>query len=67
MITSAGVVTHDEPAAFFMAGLPGAGKTEFTVSLKDASRLKVVRIDMDEIATQIEAYNPLQADLFRPP
>lgn len=66
MITSAGVIEHPEPAAFFMAGLPGAGKTEFTVNLIDELDLKVVRIDMDEIASQIESYNPLQADAFRP-
>ena len=65
MITNAGVIAHPEPAAFFMAGLPGAGKTEFTVNLIRELDLKVVRIDMDEIATHIDAYNPLQADAFR--
>lgn len=66
MITRAGVIAHPEPAAFFMAGLPGAGKTEFTVNLLKESKLKAVRIDMDEIATQIELYDPMQADAFRP-
>lgn len=66
MITDAGVERHDEPAAFFMAGLPCAGKTEFTKNLIKENRLKVVRIDMDEIAAQIDLYDPLQADAFRP-
>ena len=65
MITDAQVVAHPEPAAFFMAGLPGAGKTEFTVNLIKEISLKVVRIDMDEIATHIDSYDPLQADAFR--
>ena len=65
MITDAKVVAHEEPAAFFMAGLAGAGKTEFTVNLIKELDLRVVRIDMDEIATHIDAYNPLQADAFR--
>ena len=65
MITDTKVITHPEPAAFFMAGLPGAGKTEFTVNLIKEIELKVVRIDMDEIATYIDSYDPLQADAFR--
>lgn len=65
MITRAGVKAHDEPAAFFMAGLPGAGKTEFTTNLINDLSLKVVRIDMDEIATHIEGYTPEEAHAFR--
>ena len=65
MITSSGVQPHPEPAAFFMAGLPGAGKTEFTQSLIKELGLKVVCIDMDEIATHIDKYDPLKADAFR--
>lgn len=65
MITSAGVEPHDEPAAFFMAGLPGAGKTEFTKNLIGELSLKTVRIDMDEIATHIDGYEPQQAHAFR--
>jgi len=55
----------DSPAAIFTAGLPGAGKTEFTKELlKDLSD-KALRIDMDEIACLIEGYSPKTADLFR--
>lgn len=66
IITQSGALPHDEPAAFFMAGLPGAGKTEFTKNLIKENNLKVVRIDMDEIAERIDLYDPLQADAFRP-
>jgi predicted ABC-type ATPase len=65
MVTASNALPHDEPAAFFMAGLPGAGKTEFTINLIQDLSLKVVRIDMDEIATHIDAYDPLHADAFR--
>jgi len=65
MVTASGTQAHDEPAAFFMAGLPGAGKTEFTINLIKDLALKVVRIDMDEIATHIDTYDPLHADAFR--
>lgn len=66
VIIQSGAHAHNEPAAFFMAGLPGSGKTEFTKNLIDEAKLKVVRIDMDEIASQIDAYDPLYADAFRP-
>lgn len=65
LVTNSGVVAHPEPAAFFMAGLPGAGKTEFTKNLIIDLSLKVVRIDMDEIASQIEGYKPEEAHAFR--
>lgn len=65
MITESGVIQHPEPAAFFMAGLPGAGKTEFTKNLVSELELKTVRIDMDEIASQIDTYDPMYADAFR--
>lgn len=55
----------DKPACIFMAGLPGAGKTEFTQKIITESNIKVVRIDMDEIATHIALYKPENADKFR--
>ena len=57
--------SSDQPAGIFTAGLPGAGKTEFTVNLLKDIINKPVRIDMDEIATHIEGYNPKIADKFR--
>lgn len=54
-----------EPSGIFTAGLPGAGKTEFTVALIEELSVRPVRIDMDEIASEMENYNPRKADLFR--
>lgn len=57
---------HSNPSAIFMAGLPGAGKTEFSKNLiKIVGGLKAVRIDMDEIASQIKGYRPEIADKYR--
>ena len=54
------------PSAIFMAGLPGAGKTEFSKNLVDiVGGTKAVRIDMDEIASQIKDYTPEKANEFR--
>jgi UDP-N-acetylglucosamine kinase len=53
------------PAAIFTAGLPGAGKTEFTVELLKGLSKKPLRMDMDEIAQLIEGYKPEIADKFR--
>jgi len=55
----------DNPAGIFTAGLPGAGKTEFTKNLLEEIVDKPVRIDMDEIAELIEGYKPEIADKFR--
>jgi predicted ABC-type ATPase len=56
---------NESPAAIFTAGLPGAGKTEFTEELLKDITDKTLRIDMDEIAGLIEGYSPKTADLFR--
>ena len=65
LITESRARAGDEPAAFFMAGLPGAGKTEFTKNLIQMLGLNVVRIDMDEIASFIDGYQPEKAHAFR--
>lgn len=57
--------TSNYPAAIFTAGLPGAGKTEFTVELLKGIDPKPLRIDMDAIAQLIDGYNPKIADKFR--
>lgn len=64
-IKQSGAIPDDNPSAIFMAGLPGSGKTEFTKRLISNSNLKVLRLDMDEIATNIEGYKPDIADKFR--
>lgn len=58
------------PSSYFMAGSPGAGKTEWSKSFiktlieKEPDR-KVVRIDPDEIRESIEGYIPEKAALFQ--
>ncbi len=65
-IEKSGAKPNPNPSAFFMAGLPGAGKTEFSKNLiKLVGGAKAVRIDMDEIATRIKGYHPESADEFR--
>lgn len=65
LIAKSGATRTENPAAIFMAGLPGAGKTEFTKHLIKKAQLKVVRLDMDEIATCVEGYRPEVADKYR--
>lgn len=65
LISTSGATKSISPAAIFMAGLPGAGKTEFTKNWIGNSGLKVVRLDMDEIASQIDSYSPKKADKYR--
>lgn len=67
-IKKSGAKTTPNPAAIFMAGLPGAGKTEFSKELiKNIGGTKAVRIDMDEIASKIKGYRPEEADQYREP
>ncbi len=56
-----------EPAAIFMAGLPGAGKTELSRNLIADAGVFPLRIDMDEIASLLPDYEPEKADEFRKP
>lgn len=58
-------VAHEQPVGIFTAGLPGAGKTEFTQELLKDLLDPPLRIDMDEIAQLIEGYSPSKANLFR--
>lgn len=58
-------IAHEQPVGIFTAGLPGAGKTEFTQELLKDLIDPPLRIDMDEIAQLIEGYSPSKANLFR--
>lgn len=58
-------VSSEEPSGIFMAGLPGVGKTEFTVELIKSFYPEPLRIDMDEIAQLIQGYKSEIADKFR--
>lgn len=67
-IQKSGARSIDNPSAIFMAGLPGAGKTEFSKNLVGIiGGAKAVRIDMDEIASQIKDYTSEKADKYREP
>jgi hypothetical protein len=57
--------SKESPSGIFTAGLPGVGKTEFTIELLKEIIDKPLRIDMDEIASLIEGYRPEIADKFR--
>lgn len=52
------IPAKENPFSIFMAGSPGAGKTEFSKSfIKSNSPFSVVRIDADEIKKIIPQYN----------
>lgn len=65
MVREAGVEPDAEPGAFFMAGLPGAGKTEISKNMIADFKVPILRIDMDEIAEELPGYKPEHADKFR--
>ncbi|MBQ7802536.1 zeta toxin family protein [Candidatus Saccharibacteria bacterium] len=65
MISNSGATPSENLSGIFMAGLPGAGKTELSRALVEIANLRPVRIDMDELATFIEGYTPEKADVFR--
>lgn len=67
LIKKSDAQSEAEPAAFFMAGLPGSGKTEISKNLIKESGVKLFRIDMDEIAECLSGYTPERADEFRKP
>lgn len=45
------------PVSIFMAGSPGAGKTEFSRRFLKVNKLNMVRIDADDIKEFIPQYN----------
>ena len=55
-----------EPVSVFMAGSPGAGKTEASTALLNLfSNTRVVRIDPDDLRHEFEAYKGGNAWLFQ--
>lgn len=60
---------YERPVTFFMAGSPGAGKTEFSKNfLKNAYEeigMPIVRIDADEIRDLCPGYNGKNSHLFQ--
>jgi len=56
----------EKPFSFFMAGSPGAGKTEFSKRLIEImSPVSIVRIDADEIRDFIPQYNGKNSDIVQ--
>jgi len=69
-LTSVSVYAPDEsPMSFFMAGSPGAGKTEYSQniikSLEEHKNRKVIRIDADEFRSHIPGYTGTNSYLFQ--
>lgn len=59
------------PVSVFMAGSPGAGKTEASKALLDELEntekgRKILRIDPDELRTEFEDYSGSNSSLFQP-
>ena len=52
------------PASFFMAGAPGAGKTETAIMLLKQLNVSAIRIDPDEIKKWIPEYQGSKSELF---
>jgi UDP-N-acetylglucosamine kinase len=62
---SAQIVSDNQPVTLFMAGSPGAGKTEISKRLVARFEQKPVRIDADEIRSQCPGYTGENAHLFQ--
>ena len=60
---------EQNPVSVFMAGSPGAGKTEHSKNLIEMlernKRRKVIRIDADELRSLIPGYNGKNSSLFQ--
>lgn len=61
-------VPEANPVPVFMAGSPGAGKTEASIALlklKDADGARILRIDPDELRELLPGYNGANSWLFQ--
>lgn len=64
-ITDAGCVPDQRPASIFMAGTPGAGKTEVARNLNKEFKVRAIHIDADEIRKLCPGYAGENAALFQ--
>jgi UDP-N-acetylglucosamine kinase len=55
-----------DPVSVFMAGSPGAGKTEASVELLARFQAPILRIDPDELRSEFPGYTGGNAALFQP-
>ena len=58
-------IADTQPMSFFMAGSPGAGKTEISTRLSVHFTQKPIRIDADEIRTFCEGYTGENSHIFQ--
>lgn len=58
---------QSHPISFFMAGSPGAGKTEFSKQLIQKFSEAIVRIDPDEIRQMLPGYTGSNSYIFQAP
>lgn len=60
---------EEEPVSVFMAGSPGAGKTEASIELLatvEGSGFEILRIDPDELRNELPNYTGTNSSLFQP-
>jgi len=62
---NAEIIEDAQPISLFMAGSPGAGKTEFSKRLVSRFKQKPVRIDADEIRATCSGYTGDNAHIFQ--
>ena len=53
-----GADPRSDKLAFFMAGIPGAGKTEFAKGLQGSPRGNFIVIEHDQLVEYIDGYKP---------
>jgi len=58
---------EEAPVSVFMAGSPGAGKTEVSKSLIEAFEGNILRIDNDELREEFEEYAGNNSHVFQAP
>lgn len=58
-------IPDDQPTSLFMAGSPGAGKTEISKRLAVRFKQKPIRIDADELRTICPGYTGQNAHIFQ--
>jgi UDP-N-acetylglucosamine kinase len=55
----------EKPISIFMAGSPGAGKTEFSISFLQEIQTQILRIDPDELRKFFPGYTGNNAHIFQ--
>lgn len=59
-------IKEDKPAATFMAGTPGAGKTEVSTRFAEQFALRPIRVDADEFRKEIPGYTGTNSHIIQP-